>query len=221
MLSLIVLAKVCVEQNAWTLSGKRTSANFFSFRRNGSAFITYLLILSCRVILFSIPLTYLRWAMLILPILMLSLNICTIQCTHLLGRDKGKNALTAITGTFIPIGFVAKREIQNMGSPELRLAKFCLYNNIHFTFVSLMALVATNLILHFDILTSFYMNACAGMLFSTCHQTWSDSLNGGKYSNHVAFFFYGNVFLIIILLLHISLSFYFSRNCYNKFYHTN
>jgi hypothetical protein len=159
--------------------------------------------------------------MLIFPLLVLSVNVCIIQCSHLLGTDKKKNILTAIVATFIPIGFVAKREMNRMKNPHSSFAKFYLANNIIFTIVSLLALIAVNLVLYYDMLPSFYIHSCAGMPFTTCHQTWSDSLSStGKYSNHVAFFFYGNAFYIAILILHLSLSFYFSKCCFEKIYIT-
>ena len=215
------MSKVCIEHEAWTVSGKRTAANLFDIRRNGSKFFIYLFILSFRVTLFTWPSTYLRWAVLIMPFLIAVLNWFSIQCCHLLGSDRRKNVLTAITAIFIPVCFVAKREVQNMRKPELRFAKFYLYNNIYFSISSLLVLVATNLVLHFDVLPDFYMSSCAGMPFTECHQTWSDALNGGKYSNHVIFFFYGNPLLIAVILLHTALSFYFSSHCQNKIYQEN
>ena len=179
----------------------------------------YFLVLFCRVLLITIPLTYLRWAMIIFPVLMVSFNVAVLQCCHSLGIDKKKNILTAIIASCIPIGFVAKRDIHHMESPGLRLAKFYLINNIFFSIVSLLALLSTNLVLHYDVITNFYIDACAGMPFTSCHQIWSDALSGGRYSNHVTFFFYGNAFYIAILLLHFCLSFYFLPHCYNRIYH--
>ena len=217
-LSTVVLAKVSIEQNAWTISGKRSSANFFNLRRHGSAFVVYLFVLLSRVILITIPLTYLRWSMLIFFVLIFTTNLIFVQCCLMLGANKKKNILTAVVSSFVPVGFVAKREIYLMEKPERRLAKFYMANNLVFSVISLLTLIATNIILHYDMLSNFFMDDCAGMPFTTCHQTWSDVLNGGKYSNHVDFFFYGNLFYISVLLLHLSLSFYFSQCCYNKFY---
>ena len=214
-----VLAKVCIEQNAWTISGKRTSADFCNFRRNGSAFVVYFIILLCRVILITVPLTYLRWSMLLFFLLIFFANLILLQCCVLLGTDKKKNIFSSIISSFTPIGFIAKREVYSMDHPELRLAKFYYLNILSFSVISLLTLIATNIVLHYDVLTNFFIDDCSGMPFTTCHQTWSDILNGGKYSNHVNFFFYGNSFYISVILLHFSLLFYFSSCCYNKVYH--
>ena len=180
----------------------------------------YFIILCCRLILITLPLTYLRWAMLIFFLLMFTTNLILLQCCHQLGTNKKKHILTAVIASFVPIAFVAKRDIYSMEQPELRIANFYLSNILTFSVTSLLTLIATNLVLHYDELTSFFMDNCGGMPFTTCHQTWSDILNGGKYSNHVDFFFYGNLFYIIVLLLHSSISFYFWRKCFGKFYYT-
>ena len=105
-----------------------------------------------------------------------------------------------------------------MESIESRRANFYLANNISFSIISVMVLVSVNLVLHYDFLSDFYMEACSGMPFTDCHQTWSDALNGGKYTSHMKFFVYGNAFYIGILLLHFISSFYFLKRCYNKIY---
>ena len=218
ILSLVILAKVCVEHNVWTMSGKRTPANFFDLRRNGSAFFVYFMISCCRVLLIALPLTYIRWYMLILPLLVFLLNICLLRCFHLLGKNVKKNVLSAIVSVVVPIGFCGKQEVRNMESIESRMANYYLANNISFSITSVILLVSVNVVLHYDFLSDFYMEACSGMPFTDCHQTWSDALNGGKYTSHMKFFVYGNAFYIGILLLHFILSFYFLKRCCNKIY---
>ena len=156
--------------------------------------------------------------MLIFFVLIFTTNLILLQCCLMLGANKKKNILTAVVSSFVPVGFVSKREIYLMEKPERRVAKFYMANNLIFSVISLLTLIATNIILHYDMLSNFFIDDCAGMPFTTCHQTWSDILNGGKYSNHVDFVFYGNLFYISVLLFHLSLSFYFLQCCYNKFY---
>ena len=70
--------------------------------------------------------------MLIFFVLIFTTNLILVQCCLMLGANKKKNILTAVVSSFVPVGFVAKREIYLMEKPERRLAKFYMANNLIF-----------------------------------------------------------------------------------------